>query len=122
MDQIIIMDTISQKLIQTSHHEEHELHVRIDPHRRGASGLSDIILGGQDGLLAILHLGQAILRASQAGPGCGSALVPRLELLLPATIRHIPGARPERLAVSSRVLDRGGADGHPNRSAQGTRG
>ena len=54
MDQIIIMDTISQKLIHTSHHEEHELHLRIDPHRRGASGLSDIILGGQDGLVNVL--------------------------------------------------------------------
>ena len=33
---------------------EQELHARIDPHRRGASGLSDIILGGQDGLVNVL--------------------------------------------------------------------
>ena len=34
--------------------DEHELHTRIDPHRRGASGLADIILGGQDGLVNVL--------------------------------------------------------------------
>lgn len=34
--------------------KDHELHVRIDPHRRSASGLSDIILGGQDGLVNVL--------------------------------------------------------------------
>ena len=33
---------------------EHELHADIDPHRRSASGLSDIILGGQDGLVNVL--------------------------------------------------------------------
>ena len=36
------------------HHTEHELHTRLDPHRRSASGLSDIILGGQDGLVNVL--------------------------------------------------------------------
>ncbi len=33
---------------------EHELHVHTDPHRRQVSGLSDIILGGQDGLVNVL--------------------------------------------------------------------
>lgn len=33
---------------------EHELHFDIDPHRRSVSGLSDIILGGQDGLVNVL--------------------------------------------------------------------
>ena len=33
---------------------EHEMHYHIDPHRRSASGLSDIILGGQDGLVNVL--------------------------------------------------------------------
>lgn len=37
-----------------SHEAEHELHAHIDPHRRSASGLSDIILGGQDGLVNVL--------------------------------------------------------------------
>ncbi len=36
------------------HHTEHELHTRLDPHQRGVSGLSDIILGGQDGLVNVL--------------------------------------------------------------------
>ena len=36
------------------HDTEHELHSRIDPHRKDASGLSDIILGGQDGLVNVL--------------------------------------------------------------------
>ena len=36
------------------HDAEQELHARIDPHRRGGSGLSDIILGGQDGLVNVL--------------------------------------------------------------------
>jgi vacuolar iron transporter family protein len=31
-----------------------ELHTQIDPHRRSASSLSDIILGGQDGLVNVL--------------------------------------------------------------------
>lgn len=37
-----------------SREDEHELHFRIDPHRKGASGLADIILGGQDGLVNVL--------------------------------------------------------------------
>ncbi|HSB65308.1 MAG TPA: VIT1/CCC1 transporter family protein, partial [Anaerolineales bacterium] len=36
------------------HDAEQDLHSRIDPHRKGASGLSDIILGGQDGLVNVL--------------------------------------------------------------------
>jgi len=36
------------------HHSEHDLHTRVDPHQRSASGLSDIILGGQDGLVNVL--------------------------------------------------------------------
>ncbi len=36
------------------HDSEHELHAHIDPHRRHVSGLSDIILGGQDGLVNVL--------------------------------------------------------------------
>lgn len=35
---------------------EHELHAQIDPHRRAASGLADIILGGQDGLVNVLGI------------------------------------------------------------------
>ena len=46
---------VAYKQIFTGLHEaEHELHSRIDPHRKGASGLSDIILGGQDGLVNVL--------------------------------------------------------------------
>jgi VIT1/CCC1 family predicted Fe2+/Mn2+ transporter len=37
-----------------THHTEHELHTRLDPHQRSVSGLSDIILGGQDGLVNVL--------------------------------------------------------------------
>ena len=37
-----------------THHTEHDLHTHIDPHRRSASGFSDIILGGQDGLVNVL--------------------------------------------------------------------
>ena len=36
------------------HHSEHEMHTRLDPHQRSVSGLSDIILGGQDGLVNVL--------------------------------------------------------------------
>jgi VIT1/CCC1 family predicted Fe2+/Mn2+ transporter len=37
-----------------AHHTEHEFHTNIDPHQRNGSGLSDIILGGQDGLVNVL--------------------------------------------------------------------
>ncbi len=36
------------------HHTENHIHDIVDPHRRSASGLSDIILGGQDGLVNVL--------------------------------------------------------------------
>jgi predicted membrane protein (TIGR00267 family) len=36
------------------HHTDHHIHNNLDPHRRSASGLSDIILGGQDGLVNVL--------------------------------------------------------------------
>jgi vacuolar iron transporter family protein len=32
---------------------EREIHMRLDPHRRGA-GISDVVLGGQDGLVNVL--------------------------------------------------------------------
>lgn len=47
-----------------SHHTEHDLHEHIDPHRRGASGLSDIILGGQDGLVNVLGVVLGVAAAS----------------------------------------------------------
>lgn len=34
-------------------HREHEIHARLDPHIRG-SGISDVLLGGQDGLVNVL--------------------------------------------------------------------
>jgi VIT1/CCC1 family predicted Fe2+/Mn2+ transporter len=37
-----------------THHTEHELHTHLDPHQRSVSGLSNIILGGQDGLVNVL--------------------------------------------------------------------
>ncbi len=36
------------------YHAEHELHTYLDPHQKSTSGLSDIILGGQDGLVNVL--------------------------------------------------------------------
>jgi VIT1/CCC1 family predicted Fe2+/Mn2+ transporter len=38
-----------------THLEAHDYHTRFDPHRR-ASGLADIILGGQDGLVNVLGI------------------------------------------------------------------
>jgi VIT1/CCC1 family predicted Fe2+/Mn2+ transporter len=43
-----------KKLPHSTHQMEHELHNSLDPHQRSASGLSDIILGGQDGLVNVL--------------------------------------------------------------------
>jgi predicted membrane protein (TIGR00267 family) len=46
-----------KRAIKTPHapfHPDHELHTNLDPHQRSASGLSDIILGGQDGLVNVL--------------------------------------------------------------------
>jgi vacuolar iron transporter family protein len=48
------METVSQQHIKSIHHAEHHLHASLDPHRRSVSGLSDIILGGQDGLVNVL--------------------------------------------------------------------
>jgi VIT1/CCC1 family predicted Fe2+/Mn2+ transporter len=42
------------KLPHSTHQMEHELHTYLDPHQRSASILSDIILGGQDGLVNVL--------------------------------------------------------------------
>ena len=44
----------SMELEQLVSHTEHNLHNNVDPHRRSTSGLSDIILGGQDGLVNVL--------------------------------------------------------------------
>ena len=44
----------SQQRLLNLRYDEHKLHSPIDPHRRDASGLSDIILGGQDGLVNVL--------------------------------------------------------------------
>lgn len=46
-------------------HEEHRQHTHVDPHRRGASGLSDIILGGQDGLVNVLGVILGVAAATQ---------------------------------------------------------
>jgi VIT1/CCC1 family predicted Fe2+/Mn2+ transporter len=45
-------------------HTEHDLHTHVDPHRRSASGLSDIILGGQDGLVNVLGVILGVAAAS----------------------------------------------------------
>ncbi len=45
-------------------HTEHELHTLVDPHRRSTSGLSDIILGGQDGLVNVLGVILGVAAAS----------------------------------------------------------
>jgi VIT1/CCC1 family predicted Fe2+/Mn2+ transporter len=49
---------------QPKRHTEHDLHNRIDPHQRGMSGLSDIILGGQDGLVNVLGVILGVAAAS----------------------------------------------------------
>jgi ActR/RegA family two-component response regulator len=48
------LETVSKQHLRSIHHEDHHLHARVDPHQRSASGLSDIILGGQDGLVNVL--------------------------------------------------------------------
>lgn len=57
--EIITMDKenismINQNRRITYSREEHLHHSQGDPHKRSASGLSDIILGGQDGLVNVL--------------------------------------------------------------------
>jgi VIT1/CCC1 family predicted Fe2+/Mn2+ transporter len=50
------MSTPSQpSAVSQIHLEAHDYHTRFDPHRR-ASGLADIILGGQDGLVNVLGI------------------------------------------------------------------
>jgi predicted membrane protein (TIGR00267 family) len=48
------MKNLTQKNIYNLYDLEHELHSHLDPHRRSASGLANIILGGQDGLVNVL--------------------------------------------------------------------
>jgi VIT1/CCC1 family predicted Fe2+/Mn2+ transporter len=43
-----------QKRVTGLQDAESEIHAKIDPHRKAASGISDIILGGQDGLVNVL--------------------------------------------------------------------
>jgi len=47
------------------HAAEHHHHSRVDPHRKGISGLSDIILGGQDGLVNVLGVILGVAAATQ---------------------------------------------------------
>mgnify|MGYP000626760603 CR=1 FL=1 len=47
------MDSPRQRTPQSVSTTEREIHSRLDPHRRGA-GISDIVLGGQDGLVNVL--------------------------------------------------------------------
>mgnify|MGYP001189020455 FL=1 len=53
-----------QDSVQINHQTEQELHNKIDPHRRGASGLADVILGGQDGLVNVLGVILGVAAAS----------------------------------------------------------
>jgi len=48
-------------------HHEIELHTYHDPHRQ-ASALSDVILGGQDGLVNVLGVALGVAAATQATP------------------------------------------------------
>jgi VIT1/CCC1 family predicted Fe2+/Mn2+ transporter len=52
------------KTPHATHHTEHELHTLLDPHQRSTSGLSDIILGGQDGLVNVLGVILGVAAAS----------------------------------------------------------
>lgn len=47
------MDSSPKPVRSPIHRADHEIHARIDPHRRGA-GISDVVLGGQDGLVNVL--------------------------------------------------------------------
>jgi VIT1/CCC1 family predicted Fe2+/Mn2+ transporter len=58
------MTTELQKPPPEVHALEHRHHSMIDPHRKGASGLSDIILGGQDGLVNVLGVILGVAAAS----------------------------------------------------------
>jgi VIT1/CCC1 family predicted Fe2+/Mn2+ transporter len=59
------MNTIDYKYKHSLHLDEHELHTRLDPHRRSVSGLADIILGGQDGLVNVLGVILGVAAATQ---------------------------------------------------------
>jgi predicted membrane protein (TIGR00267 family) len=48
------MESLAKQPLKSLHLDEHHVHTMIDPHRRAVSGLSDIILGGQDGLVNVL--------------------------------------------------------------------
>lgn len=48
------MDKVSKKRSRDFYISQQELHIHNDPHRKQVSGLSDIILGGQDGLVNVL--------------------------------------------------------------------
>lgn len=56
-----LSDPMSNK---PSYHHEYHHHTIIDPHRHGASLLSDIILGGQDGIVNVLGVILGIAAAS----------------------------------------------------------
>jgi len=58
------MEPNPNMFLPVTHHTEQDLHDRIDPHRRSASGLSDIILGGQDGLVNVLGVILGVAAAS----------------------------------------------------------
>lgn len=57
------MEAHTSQPIAHSHPEEHSLHVQHDPHRQ-ASGLADIILGGQDGLVNVLGISLGVAAAT----------------------------------------------------------
>ena len=58
------MPKTKESLLPLAHAGEHEHHIHIDPHRQ-ASGLSDIILGGQDGLVNVLGVILGVAAATQ---------------------------------------------------------
>ncbi len=58
------MNTIHSPRTNDSHHDAHHYHSRHDPHRQ-ASGLSNVILGGQDGLVNVLGVILGVAAATQ---------------------------------------------------------
>jgi len=59
------MGAYNRKHKLPTHFDEHELHSKIDPHRRSVSGLADVILGGQDGLVNVLGVILGVAAATQ---------------------------------------------------------
>jgi vacuolar iron transporter family protein len=53
LEKIIMRQELFNQSLERQHAEDIKYHLHHDPHRR-ASGLSDIILGGQDGLVNVL--------------------------------------------------------------------